>query len=114
MGQPTKEEMLDALYDKYQTLYDFLQELNGRVQPEDRPDYEGIILNAQLEIQRVREAYDFVEKDHPIPYPSDDQVRALAGATGELQRIVGINTQLEALIGAATALIKTWPVSGAG
>ncbi len=114
MPNVTKQQVLDALYDKYQTLYDFLQELNSRLDPDDRPDYEGIILNARLEIERVRADYDFIEKDKPIPFPSADQVAALAQATGALQRIVGINEALSNLIVAATGLIKTWPVSSGG
>lgn len=114
MGEITTAEVLDALYDKYQILYDFLQELNARLDPADRPDYEGTILNTELEIERVKDAYYFIAGNKPIPFPSDEQVRALADATGSLQRIVGINAAIEAMIGAATGLIRTWPISRGG
>lgn len=114
MAELTDEEILDALYDKYQSLYDFLQELNARLRPADRPDHEGTILNTELEIERVKDAYNFIHDGKPIPFPSEEQVRALAEATGSLQRIVGINQAISKLITAATGLIRTWPVSRGG
>lgn len=114
MGKPTKTEVLDALYDKYQLLYDFLQELNARLDPQDRPDHEGTILNTELEIERVKGAYYFVADDRPIPFPSEEQINALAAATGALEKIVGISEAIDAMIVAATGLIKTWPVSKGG
>lgn len=114
MGELAKEDILDALYDKYQSLYDFLQELNTRLEPADRPDYDGTILNAELEIERVKDAYNLIQHNMPIPFPSDAQVNALAEATGALQRIVGINEAMSNLVAAATGLIKTWPLSRGG
>ena len=114
MAKPTKAELLDALYDKYQLLYDFLQELNARLDPDERPNHEGTILNTELEIERVKDAYYFIADDRPIPFPSQKQVDDLALATGALEKVVGINKAIDAMIDAATAVIKTWPVSKGG
>ncbi len=114
MAKPTKEEMLDLLYDKYQTLLDFLQELNHRLEPADRPDHEGILLNTELEIERTKSAYDLIKEDAQIPFPGDDEVQALASATGELQKIVDNNKRLDVLIAAGVAVVKTWPTARKG
>ena len=114
MPELTKNEILLALWGKFQVLYDFVQEMNERLRPAERPDFEGIILNAKLEIERVRQAYDMIKHDDPIPFPSEDQVRAFAEATGRLQQVVGINAAYEKLASAAIGLTKTWPLSQGG
>jgi len=115
MGQTlTKDEILDALWEKHEAIYDLLQELNGRLSAADRPDYEGVLSNGELEIARVSAVYDMIDNNKQIPYPSDEQVEALAKATGALQQITDRNTAYENLAKSATALIKTWPVSRGG
>ena len=110
----TKDEILDELWRKHEALYDALQELNERLDPADRPDYEGRIMNAELEIARIEAVYDMIDNDKQIAFPSDQQVAALAAATGSLEVIVGKNRALTTVIEAATTLVKTWPVSGGG
>lgn len=114
MAEVTKNDILFALWGKFQALYDFLQELNGRLKPAERPDYEGVILNTQLEIERVKQSYDMIKLDDAIPFPSEDQVRALAYSTGELQKVVGVSAAYKDMASAAVGLIKTWPVSQGG
>lgn len=114
MAEPTKNEILLALWGKFQALYDFVQELNARLHPAERPDYEGIILNAKLEIERVKQAYQMIKDGDPIPFPSEDQVRQLAEATGRLQQIVGVNAAYEDMADAAIGVVKSWPVSEGG
>ena len=109
-----KDKILDALWAKHEILYDALQELNERLDPSDRPDFEGQMINAELEIARIEAVYDMVDNDRPIPFPSQAQVDALAAATGALQGIVAHNKKLTAILEAATALVKTWPVSKGG
>lgn len=114
MAEVTKNDLLFALWGKFQALYDFLQEMNARLKPSQRPDHDGVILNAELEIERVKQSYDMIKYDAPIPFPSEEQVRALAQATGELQKVVGVNQSYERMADAAVGLITTWPVSDAG
>ena len=110
----TKDQILDALWEKHEAIYDFLQELNARLSAADRPDFEGVIANGELEIARIEAVYDLIDRDKPIAYPSDEQVKALAAAAGDLQRITDRERAYEELLGAATTLIKTWPISGGG
>lgn len=111
MPETPKPELLLALWKKFQALYDFVQDLNGRLLPADRPDYEGIILNAKLEIERVKDAYHMIKHGDPIPFPSEEEIKAFAEATGELQKIVKINADYTRLAGAARTLVDTWPVA---
>ena len=106
----TKDEILDELWRKHEALYDALQELNGRLDSADRPDSEGQILNAELEIARIEAVYDMIDNDRQIAFPTQSQVDALVGATGALELIIGKNKALTQLIEATTALVKTWPV----
>ena len=109
----SKDEILNAIWEKHEAIYDFLQELNERLKTStERRKYEGVMANGVLEIQRLEAVYDMIYTNKPITYPSDEQVHALALATGELQSITDRNTAYSALIDAATELIKTWPVSG--
>jgi hypothetical protein len=110
MPDSDKEQLLLALWNKFQTLYDFVQELNARLSPADRPDYEPVILNAKLEIERVKDAYHMIKHNDPMPFPSDAEIKAFAEATGKLQKIVKENEAYTKLAEAATALINTWPV----
>lgn len=109
-----RDEILDALWSKHEILYDALQELNERLDPADRPDFEGQMINAELEIARIEAVYDMIDNDRPIPFPTDQQVEALAAATGALEAIVAKNKALTKVIEAVTALVKTWPVSRGG
>lgn len=109
-----KDEILDELWRKHEILYDALQELNDRLAPVDRPDYEGQMLNAELEIARIEAVYDMIDNDKQIAFPTEQQTQALAEATGKLEVMVGRNKALGTLIGATTTLVKTWPVSKGG
>lgn len=111
MPETSKSDLLLALWKKFQALYDFVQELNSRLSPADRPDYEGIILNAKLEIERVKDAYHMIKHGDPIPFPPDAEIREFAKATGALQRVVKVNASYSELATAAAALVNTWPVS---
>ena len=111
---PTKDEILDELWRKHEVLYDALQELNERLGPADRPDYEGRIMNAELEIARIEAVYDMIDNDRQIAFPTQAQVEALAEASGALEKIVNETEKLDALIKAVTAAVKTWPVSRGG
>lgn len=110
----SKYDLLEALWNKHEALYDFLQDLNDRLSAGDRPDYEGVIANSELEIARIEAVYDLIDNDKPIPYPSDQQVADLASATGRLQKVTDVNAAYEKMAVAATELVKTWPVSKAG
>jgi hypothetical protein len=112
MAETSKTDLLLALWRKFQTLYDFVQELNARLSPADRPDFEPAILNAKLEIERVKDAYHMIKHGDPIPFPSEAEIKAFAIATGELQKIVKINESYQKLASAAAALVNTWPISG--
>ncbi len=57
---------------------------------------------------------DLVVSLPPIPFPSDEQVQDLAPAVGTLRQAVTRSDDIDDLIAAATAAIKTWPVSGGG
>ncbi len=111
---PTKDEVLDELWRKHETLYDALQELNERLDPADRPDFEGRILNAELEISRIEAVYDMVDNDRQIAFPTQKQIDALAEASGELEKIINQNKALKKVIEAVTAAVKTWPLSKGG
>lgn len=110
----TKNQILDALWHKHEILYDTLQELNARLDPADRPDYEGKMLNAELEIARIEAVYDMIDNDRQIAFPTDQQVQDLSEATGSLAVIVGRNKALNILIDASTKVVKSWPVSNGG
>ena len=110
----TKDEILDELWRKHETLYDALQELNERLDPADRPDFEPQILNAELEIARIEAVYDMIDNDKQIAFPTQEQVDKLAAATGALEAVVRKNQKLTKVIEAATAVVKTWPVSRGG
>lgn len=114
MAEVTKNDLMIALWGKFQALYDFLQELNGRLKPFQRPDYDCVVLNTELEIERVKHSYDMIKSDAAIPFPSEDQVRALAERTGELQKVIGVNEAYGRMAAAAVGLIATWPVSDGG
>lgn len=109
-----KDEILDALWSKHEILYDALQELNDRLDPGDRLDFEGQMINAELEIARIEAIYDMIDNDKQIPFPTDPQVASLAAATGALEGVVARNKALTKIIEATTALVKTWPVSKGG
>lgn len=110
----TKDQILDALWAKHEAIYDALQLLNDQLSAADRPDFEGVIANGELEIARIEAVYDLIDRNKPIPYPTDEQVAALAAATGALQKVTDTDAAYSQLLGAATALIKTWPVSQGG
>ncbi|MGH6613736.1 hypothetical protein [Sphingomonas sp.] len=109
-----KDEILDELWRKHEILYDALQELNDRLDPADRPDFEGRMMNAELEIARIEAVYDMIDNDKQIAFPTDQQIDALAAATGALEVVVGKSKALVKVIETATALVKTWPVSRGG
>lgn len=110
----SKDDVLDALWAKHEALYDFLQEMNERHAPQDLPDVEPIMINGELEIARIQAVYDLIDRDRPIPFPSDEQVRALAQATGALEAVVRVNAEIDKMVQAAGSAIKTWPVSRGG
>lgn len=110
----TKDQILDALWHKHEILYDTLQELNTRLGPADRPDYEGRMLNAELEIARIEAVYDMIDNDRQIAFPTDQQVQDLSAATGALAVIVGRDKALNTLIDTTTKVVNSWPVSKGG
>jgi len=110
----TKDEILDELWRKHEVLYDALQELNERLDPADRPDFEPRMLNAELEIARIEAVYDMIDNDKQIAFPTQEQVDKLAEASGALEVVVGQNKKLTKPIEVATVVVKTWPVSRGG
>jgi hypothetical protein len=105
------DTLWEDLWNKHQTLYDYLQSLNAQLDPAERPDYEGAIKNAELEIMRLEGVMDAIDAGKPIRLPSDEQVRELQIATGHLQQAVQAGARVEALVGAAADVINSWPVS---
>lgn len=109
-----KDELLDKLWKKHEALYDMLQDINDRVPPADKPDVEPVVSNGELEIARVEAVYDWVSNDKPVPFPSQEEVDALAEAAGRVDHAVRYSAAIEEVIKAGTTLIKTWPVSKGG
>jgi hypothetical protein len=107
-----KQEILDSLWDKHEALYRYRRDLNNRLTPGERIDHAGDLDNAKLEMDLVWATRQEIKDDGSLAFPSDEEVRALQDATGRLQAITEKNTAYNALIGAATKLIQTWPVSG--
>ena len=108
------DDLWDLLWTKHEALYDFLQALNELLKPDQRSDHEGVIRNAELEIQRIEAIIDLLDARDPVLYPTEEQVSMLKDAVGRLQRAVDDAAGVERLIKAATAAIGTWPVSKAG
>ena len=106
------DEAKKALWAKLGALYEFLQDLNLRVKPADRPDFEGTIRNAELEITRIQSLLDAALGGY-VPFPSEEQLRELQRATGELQQAVEDGADMVDLIAAANQAVATWPITSA-
>lgn len=101
------------LWNKHETLIDFLQRMN-EIDPAERPDSEGAIRNAELEVQRIEVLMNSLYNVQTPPFPTDAQVAALRDAVGKLQQAISRSSKANVLIRAATAVVKTWPVSQGG
>lgn|GEM_PF-4404713 len=106
-------QLWQDLWVKHEVLIDFLQKIN-ELAPEERPDSEGPIRNAELEVQRIEVLMNSLYNVQTPPFPSGDQIEKLREAVGKLQLVIGKSVNANALIKAATAVIKTWPVSRGG
>ena len=102
------------LWNKQQLLYDYLQELNTKLIPSDRPNYAGDFANAQFEIERIEAILDSLNSNSPIPFPSDDEILAIRRSVGILHQAVTASAQVTELVAAATTVIKSWPLSRSG
>jgi hypothetical protein len=108
------DALWNTLWDKHEALIDYLQALNEKLSPDDRPDYEGSIRNAELEVQRIEALMDALNAGRVPPFPSEEQIEAMQTSVGKLQQAVARSAKIDKLISAATAVIKTWPVSAGG
>ena len=104
-------DLWQDLWNKHQSLYDYLQSLNAQLSPAERPDYEGAIKNAELEIMRLEAVMDAVDGGKPISLPDGAQVQDLEDATGRLQEAVQAGARADELVAAAADVINSWPVS---
>ncbi len=114
---PTLEERTDLwgkLWDKKAALNDWEREFNSRVPIDERPNFEGLLRSVQSEKEQLTADMRHLLEDEPLPFPSPEAIAALQVATGQLTLAVRTSAQFNQLLQALTAVLRTWPVSGAG
>jgi hypothetical protein len=113
MTQEEQANLSNTLWKKYFALMDAKSALNN-LHPDERPDYEAARQNIQTEMDFVSAVITNISKPIPIAFPSDDDIRRLQEAVGELEHATRVTQSAAALVTVAGRVISTWPVSRAG
>lgn len=114
MAMTEQQQVLwQALWDKYTALKNARQKIL-LIPMDQRPDVEGALNAIESEIEQVSKNMEFLMNGAPIAFPSDEEVRKLRQATGELAQAVATSNAVSGLIKAATGLLQTWPISSSG